>query len=118
LAITWNLRLARTPFSIDVCFDSILRNIHGRDPCNPLTSIRPRSDSPSSPSAWPSKKLSKALADTNGSQAGSWLDEVEELALLRAKGRLAEAQQHDAAAAAIAVVEAIFARLRSGYSNT
>jgi Cu/Ag efflux pump CusA len=60
----------------------------------------------------------KALADTNGSQAGSWLDEVEELALLRAKGRLAEAQQQDAAAAAIAVVEAIFARLRSGYSNT
>jgi len=58
----------------------------------------------------------KALAEKNGSQAGPWLDEVEELALLRAKGRLTEAQEKDAAAAAIAVVEAIFARMRSGYS--
>jgi Cu/Ag efflux pump CusA len=58
----------------------------------------------------------KALAEQNGNQAGPWLDEVGELALLRAKGRLTEAQDKDAAAAAIAVVEAIFARMRAGYT--
>ena len=60
----------------------------------------------------------KALADKNGSQTGAWLDEVEELSLLRAKSRLTEAQEQDAASAAIAVVETIFARMRSGYSST
>ena len=62
------------------------------------------------------EEVLKSLADKNGSQAGSWLDEVEDLALLRAKGRLAEVQEKDAAAAAVAIVEAIFARMRSGFS--
>ena len=59
----------------------------------------------------------KALAEQNGNQAGAWLDEVEELALLRAKGRLSEAQEKDAAAGAIAVVQSIFARMRTGFTT-
>ena len=59
----------------------------------------------------------KALAEKNGNQSGSWLDEVEDLALLRAKARLTDAKDKDAAAAAIAVVEVIFARMRSGFST-
>lgn len=58
----------------------------------------------------------KALAAKNGSQPGAWLDEVQDLAVLRAKARLTDAKDSDAAGAAIAIVEAIFARLRSGYS--
>jgi Cu/Ag efflux pump CusA len=58
-----------------------------------------------------------ALAEKNGNQAGSWLDEVEELALLRAQARLTGATDGDAAAAAIAVVGTIFSRMRSGFSG-
>ena len=58
----------------------------------------------------------KALAEKNGNQAGAWLDEVEELALLRARARLSGAKDRDASAAAIAVVETIFARMKSGFS--
>jgi membrane-bound lytic murein transglycosylase MltF len=58
----------------------------------------------------------KALAEKNGNQPGSWLDEVEELALLRAKARLSEASDTDAAAAAMSVVEVVFGRMRSGFS--
>ena len=58
----------------------------------------------------------KALAEKNGNQAGSWLDEIEDLALLRAQARLTDAKEKDAASAAIAVVETIFARMRSGFS--
>jgi membrane-bound lytic murein transglycosylase MltF len=60
----------------------------------------------------------KALAEKNGNQPGPWLDEVEDLALLRAKSRFTDVQEKDAAAAAIAVIETIFARMRSGYSTT
>jgi hypothetical protein len=59
----------------------------------------------------------KALMDKNGNEVGSWLDEVQDLALLRAQARLADAKERDAAKAAIAVVETIFARMRSGFSG-
>ncbi len=58
----------------------------------------------------------KALAEKNGNEAGSWLDEVQDLALLRAQARLADAKERDAASAAIGVVETIFARMRSGFT--
>jgi Cu/Ag efflux pump CusA len=62
----------------------------------------------------------KALAEKNGNQAGSWLDEVQDLALLRAKARLTDAkeQEQDAATTALAAVEAIFNRMRSGFSGS
>ena len=56
----------------------------------------------------------KSLAERNGNRAGPWLDEVQELALLRARGRLTDAQDQDAAAAAIAAVESVFTRMRAG----
>jgi hypothetical protein len=56
----------------------------------------------------------KALAEKNGNHEGSWLEEVQDLALLRVKARLTDATDRDAAAAAIAVVETVFARMRSG----
>ena len=59
----------------------------------------------------------KSLAEKNGNRAGPWFDEVQELALLRAKGRLSEAHEKDAAAGAISVVESIFARMRSGFTT-
>jgi Cu/Ag efflux pump CusA len=62
------------------------------------------------------EEVLKALAEKNNNQPGSWLDEVEDLAMLRARARLAEASAQDAAAAALAAVEAIFARMRSGYA--
>jgi len=64
------------------------------------------------------EEVLKALAEKNNNQPGSWLDEVEDLAMLRARARLAEASARDAAAAALAAVEAIFARMRSGYAGT
>jgi hypothetical protein len=59
----------------------------------------------------------KVLAEKNGNQPGAWLDEVQELALLRATARLTDAGESDAASAAIAVVDVIFARMRAGYSR-
>ena len=59
----------------------------------------------------------KALAEKNDNQAGTWLDEVQDLALLRAKAHLADTQDKDVATAAIAVVEVIFERMRSGFST-
>ena len=58
----------------------------------------------------------KALAEKNGNQPGAWLDEVQDLALLRAKGRLTGVNETDAATAAIALVEAIFEKMRTGFS--
>jgi len=58
----------------------------------------------------------KALAEKNGNRPGPWLDEVQELALLRARGRLTDAQEQDAAAAAIAAVESVFTRMRAGFA--
>jgi Cu/Ag efflux pump CusA len=58
----------------------------------------------------------KALAERNGNQAGLWLDEVEELALLRATARLTDVKDSGSAAAAITVVKTIFARMRAGFS--
>lgn len=58
----------------------------------------------------------KALAEKNGNLPGAWLDEVQDLALLRARARLTDAKEGEAATAAITVVEAVFARIRSGYS--
>jgi Cu/Ag efflux pump CusA len=64
------------------------------------------------------EEVLKALAEKNGNRAGSWLDEVQDLSVLRAKARLTDAQPREAAAAAIAVVETIFARMRSGFEST
>jgi hypothetical protein len=58
----------------------------------------------------------KALAEKNGNQVGEWLDEVQELALLRANAHLTDMKDRDAATAAVAVVEIIFERLRTGLS--
>jgi len=58
----------------------------------------------------------KALAEKNGKQPGAWLDEVQELALLRATAKLSEGHESEAASAAVGAVEVIFARLRSGLS--
>jgi hypothetical protein len=63
----------------------------------------------------------KALAGKNGNQAGQWLDEVQDLALLRAQAHLSEhasPEDADAAKAALAVADHIFARMRSGLSAT
>jgi hypothetical protein len=59
----------------------------------------------------------KALAEKNGNQPGAWLDEVQDLALLRAKARFTDAKESGAAAAAITIVEVLFARMRSGFSR-
>jgi hypothetical protein len=59
----------------------------------------------------------KALAEKNGNHPGAWLDEIQDLALLRATARLTDAPEKDAATAAIAVVAIIFERMRSGYSG-
>jgi hypothetical protein len=59
----------------------------------------------------------KALAEKNGKQPGAWLDEVEELALLRARARLDVTTQGEAASAAVGAVQVIFARLRTGLSG-
>jgi hypothetical protein len=58
----------------------------------------------------------KALAEKNGNQVGEWLDEVQELALLRAKAHLTGMKDRDTATAAVAVVEIIFEHLRTGLS--
>jgi len=63
----------------------------------------------------------KALAEKNGNQPGQWLDEVQDLALLRGQAHLSErasAEEADAANAALAVADHIFARIRSGLSGT
>ena len=59
----------------------------------------------------------KALAEKNGNQTGAWLDEAKELSLLRADAHLTDIKDRDAAAAAIAVVDHIFERLRSGLAD-
>jgi hypothetical protein len=63
------------------------------------------------------EEVLKALAEKNNNQPGPWLDEVEDLAMLRARARLAQSSAQDAAAVALAAVEAIFDRMRSGYSG-
>lgn len=64
----------------------------------------------------------KALAEKkNGNQPGQWLDEVQDIALLRAQAHLSErasAEEADAAKAALAVADHIFGRMRSGLSGT
>jgi hypothetical protein len=63
----------------------------------------------------------KALAEKNGNQPGQWLDEVQDIALLRAQAHLGErvsAEEADAAKAALAVADHIFGRMRSGLSGT
>lgn len=59
----------------------------------------------------------KALAEKHGNQPGPWLDEIEELAILRAKGTVSErarVEQEDAAmAAALDVARVIFAKTRN-----
>jgi hypothetical protein len=59
----------------------------------------------------------KALAEHNGNRPGPWLDEVEELALLRARSKLADVGDRDAATAALAILNEIFRRMRSGYEQ-
>jgi hypothetical protein len=60
----------------------------------------------------------KALAEKNGNQPGPWLDEIEELAILRAKGTVSErtrVEQEDAAmTAALDVARVIFDKARNG----
>ena len=63
------------------------------------------------------EEVLKALAEKNNNQPGPWLDEVKDLAMLRARARLAQSSAQDAAAVALAAVEAIFDRMRSGYSG-
>jgi hypothetical protein len=58
----------------------------------------------------------KALAEKNGNQPGPWLDEVQDLALLRAKAHLAE-QAPDQQVAALGAVELIFSRMKGGFSG-
>jgi hypothetical protein len=59
----------------------------------------------------------KALAEKNGNQPGPWLDEIEELAVLRAKGTVTERtlveQEEAAMAAALDVAKVIFAKQRN-----
>jgi hypothetical protein len=59
----------------------------------------------------------KALAEKNGNQPGPWLDEIEELAILRAKGTMSErasVDQEDAAmTAAIDLARVIFTKARN-----
>ena len=58
----------------------------------------------------------KALAEKNGNEPGQWLDEVQDIALLRAQAHLnerASVEQADAAKAALAVADHIFAKMRS-----
>jgi hypothetical protein len=59
----------------------------------------------------------KALAEMNGNQPGTWLDEVQELSLLRANAHLSDMKERNAATAAISVVEVMFERMRSGLSG-
>ena len=59
----------------------------------------------------------KALAEKNGNQPGTWLDELQELALLRANAHLTDMKERNAAEVAISVVEAMFERMRSGLSG-
>ena len=63
------------------------------------------------------EEVLKALAEKNNNQPGPWLDEVEDLAMLRARARLSHSSAVDATAAALAAVETIFDRMRSGYSG-
>jgi membrane-bound lytic murein transglycosylase MltF len=58
----------------------------------------------------------KALAEKNGNQPGPWLDEVQELALLRAKAHLAE-YASDKQAAALGAVDLIFTRMKGAFSG-
>jgi hypothetical protein len=63
----------------------------------------------------------KALAEKNGNLPGQWLDEVQEISLLRAQAHLSErasAEQSDVAKAALAVADHIFARMKSGLSSS
>jgi hypothetical protein len=59
----------------------------------------------------------KALAEKNSNQPGPWLDEIEELAILRAKGTVSErtrVEQEDAAmTAAFDVARVIFDKARN-----
>jgi hypothetical protein len=59
----------------------------------------------------------KALAEKNSHQPGPWLDEIEELAILRAKGTMSErasVDQEDAAmTAAIDLARVIFTKARN-----
>jgi hypothetical protein len=59
----------------------------------------------------------KALAEKNSNQPGPWLDEIEELAILRAKGTMSErasVDQEDAAmTAAIDLARVIFTKARN-----
>jgi hypothetical protein len=59
----------------------------------------------------------KALAEKNSNQPGPWLDEIEELAILRAKGTMSErasVDEEDAAmTAAIDLARVIFTKARN-----
>ena len=62
----------------------------------------------------------KALAERNGNQPGQWLDEVQDISLLRAQAHLSErasAEQADMAKAALAVADHIFRKMGSGLSG-
>jgi hypothetical protein len=62
----------------------------------------------------------KALAEKNGNQPGQWLDEVQEISLLRAQAHLSErasAEEAEVAKAALAVADHIFTRMKSGLSG-
>jgi hypothetical protein len=60
----------------------------------------------------------KALAGKNESRAGPWLDEVQDLALLRARAVVVErasvAHDNETVTAALNVAEVIFSKIRTG----
>ena len=63
----------------------------------------------------------KALAEKNGNQPGQWLDEVQDISLLRAQAHISErasAEQSDMAKAALAVADHIFTRMKLELSGS
>jgi len=62
-----------------------------------------------------------ALAGKNGNAAGPWLDELEDLALLRARGalteRLSAEQEASAMNSALEIAKVIFTKIRSDLSG-
>jgi hypothetical protein len=62
----------------------------------------------------------KALAEKNGNRSGSWLEELQELALLRGRVHISEratADDTDAAKTALAVVAHIFAKANRAHGD-
>ena len=62
----------------------------------------------------------KALAEKHGSQAGQWLDELQDVVLFRAQAHISEragSDETDAAKAALAVSAHIFQKAKDSYTG-